>query len=301
MRLARTIVSLHETFNPVLSVRPEHRSVVAERSVVDVVVVTTGGHHLMDQIGDVTLLATHVEVDVEPPVLGFAVNRILATAAGDYDGYGFIEDDIAVHDPLFFEKQRWFTRTFGSDALLMPNRFEASGGLKIHPDGPLPPESTASLMQPDGPECLKGNWFGLDLAFEHPSNPHSGCFFVDREQMARLAAHPRFGVPHASFIRTIETAPSGPLAETFRIFKPAPPTGDFLEVEHQGSHYLGLWGAPEPLHVSEAARNAAEARARLAEAKAAAAEVEVAALKASRSWRITAPIRRITGAVPRRR
>jgi hypothetical protein len=249
-------------------------------------VVTTRKDHLMADVGDVAGLATHIEVDVPPADLGFAAHRVLADAAGDYDGYGYLEDDILLHDPLLFSKLRWFTSTFGSDSLLLPNRFEASGGLKVHPDGPLPPEATSGLSQPAGPARLAGNWYGDELVFERPSNPHSGCFFVDREQMDCLAAHPRFGVSHESFERTLETAASGPVAETFRVYKSAAPTADFLEVEHQGSYYLELWGAPDALHVAEASRNAAEARAQLA-------ENELADMRASKSWRMTSPMRQI--------
>jgi hypothetical protein len=292
--IARTLAGLHETFGGALSVHTGHRSVAAARNVVDVVVVTTGNDHLMAQLGDSARLATHVEIDIAPMELGFAAHRVLADAVGAHDGYGYIEDDILLHDPLLFTKQRWFTTTFGSDSLLQPNRFEASGGLKVYPDGLLSPEATAGLSQPSGPARLTGSWYGLDLAFERPSNPHAGCFFVDQEQMARLVAHPRFGVPHASFVRSLETAASGPLAETFRVYKAAPPTGDFLEVEHQGSHYLGLWGVPDPMHVAEATRQAAEARAELVEA-------ELAAMRTSRSWRMTAPVRRIASVARHRR
>ncbi len=257
------------------------------------VVVTTGTNHLMAEIAECALLAKHVEVDVPPTELGFAAHRILADGRDAYDGFGYMEDDILLHDPLFFAKQRWFTMTYGSDSLLMPNRFEASGGLKVYPDGALPPEFTARLLQPTGPARLVGKWFGLDLAFERPSNPHAGCFFVDREQMGELVAHPGFGVPHTSFVRSLETAASGPIAETFRVYKAAPPTADFLEVEHQGSHYLGLWGVSDPLHVVEATRNAAEARAEVAEA-------DLAAMRSSKSWRMTAPARRIAGMARRR-
>jgi hypothetical protein len=293
-KLARTLAGLHETFGCALGVDADHRPVAAVVNAVDVVVVTTGGDHLMAELGEAARLATHVEVDVAPPELGFAAHRVLADAAGGYDGFGYLEDDILVHDPLAFTKQRWFTTTFGSDSLLQPNRFEASCGLKFYPDGPLSPEGTEGLSQPTGPARLAGSWYGLDVAFERPSNPHAGCFFVDREQMARLVEHPRFGVPHASFVRSFETAASGPLAETFRVYKAASPTGAFLEVEHQGSYYLGLWGIPDPRHVAEAIRQAAEARADLVEA-------ELAAMRASRSWRVTAPFRRIANAVRRSR
>jgi hypothetical protein len=293
-KLARTLAGLHETFGGALSVDAGHRPVATVRNVVDVVVVTTGGDHLMAELGDAARLATHLEVDVAPPELGFAAHRVLADAAGGYDGFGYIEDDILLHDPLVFSKQRWFTTTFGSDSLLQPNRFEASCGLKFYPDGPLSPEGTDGLSQPAGPTRLAGSWYGFDLAFERPSNPHAGCFFVDTEQMARLVVHPGFGVPHVSFVRSFETAASGPLAETFRVYKAAPPTGDFLEVEHQGAHYLGLWGIPDPRHVAEAVRQAAEARVELVEA-------ELAAVRTSRSWRMTAPLRRIANRVRRPR
>jgi hypothetical protein len=282
--IGRTLENLHQTFGHALSVHPEHRSVVPARNVVEVVVVTTGDSHLLAEIGDAAQLATHVEVDVAPMELGFAAHRILAEATGRYDHYGYLEDDIVIRDPLFFAKQRWFTTTYGTEALLQPNRYEANGGLKVYPDGPLPPEATAGLSQPAGPVRLEADWCGLDLVFERPSNPHSGCFFVDQEQMGRLSAHPLFGVPHVSFIRTLETAASGPVAETFCVYKPAPPTADFLEVEHQGSHYLELWGVPATATVAEATRLAATARADQAEA-------DLADLQKSKSWRLTAPLR----------
>jgi hypothetical protein len=299
--IRRTLEVLHETFGDAMSVHPERRSVVGARNVIDVVVVTTGGDHLLAEIGDAAKLATHVEVDVEPMELGFAAHRILADAKGRYDSYGYMEDDILIRDPLLFAKQHWFNTTYGTDALLQPNRYEASGGLKVYPDGPVPPEATAGLSQPSGPARLEAAWCGLDLVFERPSNPHSGCFFLDQEQLERLAAHPRFGVPHVSFVRTLETAASGPVAETFRIYKPAPPTADFLEVEHQGSHYLELWGVPSDAAVAEAARLAADARADRAEVDLAALQNEMSALQESKSWRLTAPLRDAARAARRQR
>ncbi len=287
------MTGLRETFGGALRIRPSDRLVAAPRNVVEVVVVTTGTHHLMGELGDVADLAVQVSVDVPPTELGFAAHRVLADAAGGYDGYGYLEDDILVHDPLLFDKLSWFTGTFGDDAALQPNRFEASGGLKVYPDGDLLPEGTAGLNQPFGPQRLVGRWYGSDLVFERASNPHAGCFFVDSVQLARLTAHPRFGVPHETFVRSLETAASGPLAETFRTYKAAPPAGDFLEVEHQGSRYLDLWGVPDARHVAEAKRQAAEARVELTER-------ELAKMRASTWWRLTAPGRRISALVRRR-
>ena len=326
--VARTITAIHETFGRSMSVFPGYRSPDAPGHVIDVVLVTTRTDHLVAEIGESAQLVHHLVVDEAPMDLGFAAHRVLADAVGTYDRYGYLEDDLVVHDPLFFAKQEWFTATFGAASYLAPTRYEASGGLKVHPDGPLPDSATANLRQPPGPDRLEGDWFGLHLGFERPSNPHSGCFFVEDTGLERLCAHPRFGVSHASIERTLETAASGPIAETFCVYKASPLCSDFLEVEHQGSRYLGQWGTPEPVHVVEALRVAAEVRADEAEARAAASEVRAAAsearanaadasaaaladttaaaearaltaehllveTRASRSWQLTAPLRRL--------
>jgi hypothetical protein len=320
--VARSIAALHETFGRSLSVFPGHRSPDVPGNVVDIIVVTTRNDHLLSDIGESAKLVQHVVVDDEPMNLGFAAHRILADHRGQYDRYGYLEDDLVMHDPLLFAKQDWFTATFGPESLLAPTRYEASGGLKVHPDGPLPGVALAGLRQPPGPDRIEGNWFGLPLAFERPSNPHSGCFFVDDAGLERLCAHPLFGVPHASIERTLETAASGPVCETFCVYKATPSCSDFLEVEHQGSRYLGEWGTPDPRHVLEAVRVAAEVRAdeaevradaaqsrsdqaevraEEAEARAGSAESELFDIRASRSWRLTAPLRRLGDFARRRR
>jgi len=278
---------------------PGHRMADTPGNVVDVVVVTTPTDHLLADIGESAKLVQHVIVDDAPMNLGFAAHRILADRVGCYDRYGYLEDDLILRDPLLFAKQDWFTSTFGATALLTPTRYESSGGLKVHPDGPLPQSAMKDLRQPLGPDRLEGEWFGLHLSFERPSNPHSGRFFVDNAGLERLSAHPRFGVPHASLVSTLETAASGPTTETFCLYKGSPACSDFLEVQHQGSRYLGEWGTPDGVHVAEAARVAAEVRAEEAEARAARAELEVIDIRRSKSWRSTAPLRRL-GTLARR-
>ena len=177
--VARSIAAIRETFGRSLSVFPGHRSPDMPGNVVDIVVVTNRNDHLLADIGDSAKLVQHVTVDDAPMNLGFAAHRILADRLGQYDRYGYLEDDLVVHDPLLFAKQDWFGATFGSGSLLAPMRYEASGGLKVHPDGPLPVFALDGLRRPPGPDRLEGSWFGLNLAFERPSNPHSGCFFVD--------------------------------------------------------------------------------------------------------------------------
>jgi hypothetical protein len=275
-------------------------------NVVEVIVVTTATDHLIADIGDSARLVQHVVADVEPRNLGFTAHRIMSDGVGQYDHYGYLEDDLILHDPLLFAKQDWFASNFGSVALLAPTRYEASGGLKVHPDGPLPDSATADLEQPVGHDQLEGDWFGLHLSFHRPSNPHSACFFVDNAGLERLSTHPRFGVPNTSFVGPLETAATGPIAETFCVYKSSSPCSNFLEVEHQGSRYLEEWGTPHPIHIVEATRVAAEVRADEAEARADESEVrarnakhELDEIIESKSWRITAPLRRIGGLVRR--
>lgn len=290
--IARTVTRLYETFGPSTMVRPERRTSAATRHSVDVVVVTTGDNHLLNELGRVPQLVRHEQTDVPPFELPFAAHRVLAREASQYDAFGYLEDDIAVHDPFLFDKQRWFGSVAGDDSLLMPARYEASGGAKVYPDADLPGTALAELTLPSGPQSVTAGWMGIDLTFVRPSNPHAGCFFVDAGQMARLARHRAFGVPNRAFVGPLETAASAAVTETFRVYKTASPYTDFLEVEHLGSHFLSVWGIPPDVHVLETARRTAEARALVAEA-------EIDGLKGSRSWRLTAPVRRLGKVVAR--
>jgi hypothetical protein len=304
--IARAITRLYETFGQSAMVHPELRVPAATRHQVDVMIVTTGPNHLMDEVGPVQLLVHHEQTDVPPLDLPFAAHRLLAQAVGRYDAFGYLEDDIVIHDPFLFDKQEWFCSVAGHDSLLMPSRYEASGGAKVYPDADIPAVHLEKLALPPGPRAVTARWMGVDPTFERPSNPHAGCFYVDAAQMERLARHPLFGVPNSAFIGPLETAATAAVTETFRVYKAVSPHTDFLEVEHQGSHYLSAWGIPPDSHVLEAARRAAEARAHTAEADASAAQAAAASaqreneeLKTSTSWRMTEPLRRFADVLAR--
>lgn len=304
--IARTITRLYETFGPSAMVHPESRAPAATRHQVDVVIVTTGPNHLMDEVGPAQSLVHHEQTDVPPLDLPFAAHRVLAQEVHRYDAFGYLEDDIVIHDPYLFDKQEWFCSVAGHESLLMPSRYEASGGSKVYPDADIPADCLDKLAPPPGPHRVTARWMSVDATFERPSNPHAGCFFVDAAQMDRLTRHPLFGVPNDAFIGPLETAATAAVTDTFRVYKAVSPHTDFLEVEHQGSHYLSTWGIPPDSHVLEAARRTAEARAQTAEAHASATEAaaasarrEIDELKTSTSWRITQPVRRFADVLAR--
>jgi hypothetical protein len=259
----------------------------------------------MDEVGPVQRLVHHEQTQVPPRDLPFAAHRVLAQEVSRYEAFGYLEDDIVIHDPFLFDKLEWFCSVAGHDSLLMPSRYEASGGVKVYPDADLPARHLEKLVLPPGPPAVTARWMGIDPTFERPSNPHAGCFFVDAAQMERLARHPLFGVPSSTFIGPLETAATAAVTETFRVYKAVSPHTDFLEVEHQGSHYLSAWGIPPDAHVLEAARRAAEARARAAGADpdvaqaAASARRENEELKTSISRRTTKPVRRFAEVLAR--
>ncbi len=107
---------------------------------VDVVVVTDGRHHALHDLTIPEHLFEHLRVEIEPVHLGFACHKVLAERSSDYDYCGFMEDDLIVHDPWWFDKLEWFIGHVGADKILLPNRYEVAIGLayqKVYLDGDL--------------------------------------------------------------------------------------------------------------------------------------------------------------------
>jgi hypothetical protein len=264
-------------------------------SSIDVVLVTSGDDHLVSEIDDLAPLFRHERSAVPAPELPVACQRVLADGVGSYDYYCYVEDDMVVADPLLFVKLRWFCDEFGDDALLMPSRFERNGGLKVYPDGPLSVDETERFQDlSDRPE-LRASALGVDVVFRRPSNPNAGVYFLSAIQLERWASQPYFAVPSDDFVASIESGANLGIMRTFRVYKPAEPTADFLEVEHGTHRYLDQWAIPGPLHtVSAAYLNAAAGRT--------AARSAYRSLLRSPTFRLTAPLRRAVRSVrPRRR
>ena len=140
---------------------------------------------------------------------GFECHAALYERLGDYDFYGYLEDDLILRDPWFFAKLGWFQGQVGPGAVLLPNRYEvARGGVawKAYIDGDLPPEVTAPFQNiAEAPE-LKGTCLGHELTFRRPSNPHSGCFFLTNGQLRAWAARRDFLDRDTRFVGPLESA-----------------------------------------------------------------------------------------------
>jgi hypothetical protein len=208
---------------------------------VDVVVVTRGDAHLLDQVPGT--LFRHLRADGDPAALGLECHAALRDALGGYDYYCYLEDDLVLHDPWFFVKLAWFEARFGPEAVLQPNRYEtalAGPSLKAYIDGDLAPHVVSRFKL--GGEAVEGDALGARVRFERALNPHAGSFFLSARQMEHWAAQPHFLDADTSFVGPLESAATLGLIKTFAVYKPARPNAAFLEIQHVGGGFIGLIG-----------------------------------------------------------
>ena len=255
LALARCISALHEHFGKAQyslehGLRQGAPANEALRHTVDVVVCTVEELHLIDRLRMPAGAFEHRVTDADPRLLGYECHAVLRERLGSYDYYCFLEDDLVIHDPLFFMKLNWFNQATAREALLQPNRFEIDfhGDVhKVYVDGDLPPRATARFQKVAERPEIKATVLGQTLAFRRTLNPHSGAFFLSEAQMRLWAEKPWFLDRSADFIGPPESAATLGIMRTFRIYKPSLPNAAFLELQHCGSSYLSLLGKQIPL------------------------------------------------------
>jgi hypothetical protein len=214
---------------------------------VDVVVCTTGGWHLLNELPVPPDFYQHYETGANPALLGFECHAVLREWLGAYDYYAFLEDDLVLHDPYFFVKLGWFTGGARDEKLLQPNRYEVSSDPLVHKvyvDGDLKPRTTARFQDvADEPEW-ESTVMGTRALFRRTLNPHSGCFFLNGRQMERWAGQPYFLDRDVSFVGPLESAATLGVMRAFKVYKPAPENAGFLEIEHADRRFLHLLRPP---------------------------------------------------------
>jgi hypothetical protein len=211
----------------------------------DIVVCTTQCDHLVHELSLPYHFYKHCPTQAEPMLLGFECQAILRDCLGQYDYYCFLEDDLILHDPWFFAKLNWFTQQAGNNCLLQPNRYEISNHslvCKAYIDGDLAARVTAPFQQIKERFKIEGNIMGIPITFRRALNPHSGCYFLNADQMAHWASQPYFLDRDTSFVGPLESAATLGIMKTFRIYKPAPEQANFLEIQHFGAKFLELIG-----------------------------------------------------------
>lgn len=213
---------------------------------IDIVICTTDDKYLLNQANIPKNFYSHHKTTLEnPKYLGFECQKILKENLGKYDYYCFMEDDLIIRDPYFFEKIKWFNDSTESISVLQPNRYEVSTNnrvLKSYIDGDINPRATENYQNiSESPELSK-EFLEKNVLFERPYNPHSGCYFLTQKQMEYWTSQPHFLDMDVSFISPLESSATLGLMKTFKVYKPSPKNANFFEIQHYGDSFLGLIG-----------------------------------------------------------
>lgn len=201
----------------------------------ELVLNTISGRHVAAVLPDYlsSRLVVRERLDVEPMFLGFEAQEEFFSRADEFDWFLYLEDDLLLSDGLVLEKLAYFNAGAPREALLLPHRYEFWEGRKIYIDL----VSKASL---------DWNWNRLtlleidDWKFAEFDNPHSGCYCLSRPQLHRWLESGRQWYGRVSFTAARESAATGCLAESFRLYKPHPANISFLAIRHWGSKYAEL-------------------------------------------------------------
>ena len=212
-------------------------------------VITDGEHHVLGRLPEAyhSCFEEVVTAPAQGRLLGFEAQKQLALALEvDYDWFGYLEDDLLIHDPCFFNKLIWFEELMGPEAVLLPQRVELPDRPSLvdrfYIDGPIEPVEREALVQP-GPVRLVDTPGGR-VAVEPALNPHAGCFFLSRRQLEHWVQQPHWQDGDVSFISPLESAATLGLAKTFSLFKPCLGNAGWLEIQHYGTSFHSLIQAP---------------------------------------------------------
>lgn len=246
--VAACIASLHHAFDAHQGLldgqaRVAHPANDRDPIEVSVVACTAGDAHLVPQLQGIAKLFTHRPCSRDPKFLGLECRAALGEGIGQYDYFCYLEDDLMLTDPLFFDKQAWFRAIAGEDAVLQPNRYEVAVGQPLHKlyiDGNMADASQSPKFQDisDRP-LIEGEALGRKYMFKRVNNPHSGTFFLDAKQMAHFAQQPDFLAEESGFAGPVESCATLGIMRHFRVYKPARVNAGFLEVRHLNNRYLG--------------------------------------------------------------
>ncbi len=161
-------------------------------------------------------------------------SRKLLEQSSDFDLVGYMEDDILIEDPDFFEKIIYLVNSTSQDYVFLPHRCES-----IHNKGEVilsgDPDGGRPDLFWDTNEKLEIQWPLGKRIFYRATNPHSGCFFLTRAQGLLALKYWQEHNWQAKFqlAGPLEQACSGILLPIFKLMKPIPDHYRFLMVRHQ--------------------------------------------------------------------
>jgi len=211
-------------------------------------IITDGKHHVLDRLASPYRGLFQMVITAPPTArhLGFEAQRFLANNLEEgYDLYGYLEDDLLINDPLFFHKINWFRQHLGDQFVLLPHRMELPREPhwveKFYIDGPLQADQLKAIL-PEKAASLAAESPGGRIHFESPKNPHAGCFFLSRTQLAHWKAQDWWQDGDCSWVSPLESAATLGIAKTFTLYKPVMAQAAWLELQHWGQSFHCLLG-----------------------------------------------------------
>lgn len=247
--LTQCLTNLHQLFGKsqcMIDIAQRLAIPLSQSHDIDIVICTTQDYHLLEDLHLPSYLYKHNPTKADPLLLGFECQAVLRDCFGQYDYYCFLEDDLILHDPWFFIKLAWFNELTGDLNLLQPNRYEVATHhlvRKAYIDGNLAPRVTAKFQNVEERPEISGKIMNTPIVFRRALNPHSGCYFLNSRQMQHWIEQPYFLDRDTSFVGALESAATLGIMRAFKIYKPAPQHGNFLEIQHFGTAFLSLIGS----------------------------------------------------------
>lgn len=242
-QLLRTLLHLHQHFGSGacqldIGKKEAHR-LDLNRSL-EIAICVHEDDHLLKNLSQHTSLFRVISVKGNPKHLGFACHKVLGDSPG-FDRYIYLEDDLLIHDPAYFEKLKHVEASLGPWALLQPNRFERGHhplSKKCYVDGPLREGALDLYRDSSRPDTAALDWGYSKIHLEKAKNPHSGTFSLSQTQWDLWKSSPHFMGMDVSFVGPLESAASLSVMKTFEIFKTIPEDAHHFEIEHQAQGFL---------------------------------------------------------------
>ena len=180
------------------------------------------------------------ECEGDPTALGLKARDYLINHHSPADLNLYMEDDLVIHDDLFFDKILWVAKQTSGKIVLMPHRYEI-----------IPNNENQSLLFVDGEMGISSDldWHQpcLNIAsgkfherycvqFDIPFNPHAGFFALTKAQLLSLD---KDLLPNSGFVGPLETAATFTVGKFFDIWKPSIEHRHFFKIEHAHPSFLG--------------------------------------------------------------
>ena len=213
----------------------------------DIIVVTPPDNPVVQGLYvPMDMYTLHVAEEASPEKVATLCHQQLASRLNQsYDIYGYLEEDLMLNDPLFFDKLKWFAQTShgkGVDhAVLVANRVElcAEGPVsKLYIDGQTGMSMADYYQDLNNPPPLTLSVLGRSFQFERAQNPYSGCFFLTGAQMAYWSKQPWFSDGDTAYRDAKISGASLGLMKTFALYRPGVGNPSFLEVQHTSTPFI---------------------------------------------------------------